>query len=153
MHRSRHHLLLLAVVAGFSLVGCNGDSSGRGHATADPDTGPLALIKSEGSDDASFEGTLRITEECTFLRVGGNDTVLGWPADRTEWADGKIRVTNLDGGSVTLTDGEKVKFGGGSDSAAESGRSNQDWLDLDWVTPPDATCARKQRVFVHEVGL
>ncbi len=119
--------------------------------------GPLAVIPAQdGADQARTEGTLRITETCVFLESRGEAELLFWPADRTTWNEASRAITfeNFDGSVVTLDDGDPVVLVGGGDSEAESGMSGEDWVNgMEWVAPPESSCALDPRWAVGAVEL
>jgi hypothetical protein len=118
--------------------------------------GPLAVIPPpDGTDLASNEGTLRITDACVYLEDPGGDLwLLVWPADRTTWSEESRSITfeNFDGSVVTVVDGDRVGLGGGGSSEAESGISGEEWVRrIDWVAPPSSSCSLDLRFFVGGV--
>jgi len=123
-------------------------SPSLGEASASPlaTWGPLAVVPSSNGDQARTEGTLRITDTCVFVDLGGTPTLLLWGADRTAWSVESRTVTfdNFDGTVVTVADGDDVVLGGsggGRASEAESGISNEGWVSrTEWVSPPAPSC-------------
>lgn len=120
------------------------------------DWGPLAVIPGpQGGDAALTGGTLRITDACVFLdKPGGDQVLLFWPAEGTAWeaATRTIRFTNRDGTTVTLRDGDAVRFGGGGDRTEESGVPGAEWVEgTHWVARPDPACPTDARWGVSEV--
>lgn len=126
-------------------------------ASPDPATwGPLAVIAT-GGQDARNEGTLVITEECTFFDVAGAGIrqLLVWPAERTQWnaADRSITFTNIGGGDVQIRDSDYLVLGGGGSSRAEGGEDGETWAaSIDWVHPPAAECLTDERWTVSNVA-
>jgi len=104
------------------------------------------VVPSSNGDQARTEGTLRITDTCVFVDLGGTPTLLLWGADRTAWSVESRTVTfdNFDGTTVTVADGDDVVLGGsggGRASEAESGISNEGWVSrTEWVSPPAPSC-------------
>jgi hypothetical protein len=119
--------------------------------------GPLAVIPpQDGTDSARNEGTLRITDTCVYLERADGVELLFWPADRTTWDAPSRTITfeNFDGRMVTVADGDEVVLGGGGDSEAESGVSDDAWVErMEWVAPPDPSCPLDPRFGVGAVEL
>lgn len=142
-------LTVFAVAAKVGIVG-------RGSPRAAETWGPLAVVPpSGGVDEALATGTLHITDTCVFLEEAGDDlSVLIWPADRTTWDPDQRAITlkNLDGSTLSMRDGDRVRLGGGGDSVTESGVSGQEWVArTEWVAPPASSCPMDARWFVGEV--
>lgn len=91
-----------------------------------------------------------------YIDVGGETTLLVWPADRVTW-DGEHRTityANYDGSVVTVADGDAVVLGGGGDSVAESGIAGGAWAaGTTWVVPPSPACSLDSHFSVGGVGL
>lgn len=107
--------------------------------------GPLAVVPPQGGTDLlRLEGTLRITDKCVYLEASDGTHLLLWRSNQTTWSteSGAITMENLDGSSVTVSDGDLVVLGG-SGGEAGNGESYEDFLGrMDWVVPPAASCPR-----------
>jgi len=139
-------LVVVAVAAGIWFGLPRGSAQPGVPASPASTWGPLAVVPFSNGDEARTEGTLRITDTCAFLEVGGTPTLLLWGADRTTWSAETRTITfeNFDGTVVTVADGDDVVLGGsggGRESEAESGIPNEGWVDrTEWVAPPAASC-------------
>jgi hypothetical protein len=152
--------LWLGLPRGGGAPGATGSTSPTGAAasTSPNETwGPLAVVPpgKAGGDTALTHGTLRITDECVFLEDrDAEQSLLFWSADRVTWSAESHSITfrNVDGSTVTLRDGDRVTFGGGGDSTAESGTSGEEWIRrTEWVARPPASCPIDVRWGVAEV--
>lgn len=84
------------------------------------DYGPLAVYRADaGTEDIGHGGILRINDDCVTLETedwesdGTREFVVWWPDRYTEWdAEAEqIHVENR-GRSVTLSDGDEIRFTG-----------------------------------------
>lgn len=107
--------------------------------------GPLAVTPSTG-DDARTEGVIRMTPECVLIDADGELTLLVWPADRTTWdsASREVSFRRGTGDVLTIGDGESVVLGGGWSSRAQDS-------EVDWISPPAASCVTPGRWYVSDV--
>ncbi|MBA2719800.1 MAG: hypothetical protein H0U52_11260 [Chloroflexi bacterium] len=151
-------LVLAIAVAGVWFGLPRGDGSPGAGASASPTEtwGPLAVVPASGGvDEALATGTLHITDTCVFLEEAGDDlSVLVWPADRTTWDPDQQAITleNLNGSTLSMRDGDRVRLGGGGDSVTESGVSGEEWVArTEWVATPASSCPMDARWFVGEV--
>lgn len=152
-------ILVVAIAAAgvwLSLPRGDGSPGAGASASATQTWGPLAVVPpSRGFGEALAAGTLHITDTCVFLEEAGDDlALLVWPADRTTWnADERAVIfENVDGSTVWLRDGERVTFGGGGDSVAESGIPGEEWANrTEWISRPAASCPIDARWTVAEV--
>lgn len=140
----------MAVCVAVALTGC-----GTAEQTSEPGNteqdngrsawGPLAVqAPQEGTMDALARGTLRIGEQCVFLQTPAGKSLVVWPADRTTW-DGDSAVVvfeDADAGTVRLADGDRAASTGGFD---QGGTPSEEWLPVDWVSPPAQTCETNVR--------
>jgi len=120
-----------------------------------PGWGPIAVVPAQGgTDTARTEGTLHLTETCTFVATANDQTLLLWPEDRTTWdaRTGTITFANEDGSVAIVGDSSVVAIGGSGDSLEESGATVEQWLDrTPWVARPDASCSLERFWFVGDV--
>ena len=114
--------------------------------------GPLAVLDIDPDDvdamQAGTEGTIRITDECVFLNQNGRDTLLLWDDNRVQWDADSSQIThrNLDGASLTISDGDQLLVGGGS--------ASQDFPDsvvTAWASEPADACLTGGAWVVGEV--
>lgn len=141
---------LVVLVAAVAVSACGGDEIPAAGPT------PLALSAGDGGDMARNEGTLVITERCSFLERGGERQLLVWPGPRTEWsaATGEIEFTTLDGRAVRLGSGDAVVLAGGGSSRQEDGLDGEAWAErIEWALPPDPQCLVDVRFFVSDVSM
>ena len=118
--------------------------------------GPLAAFRSPLAMEARTEGTLVITDRCTFLERDGERMFLAWPADQTAWgaATSSIDFRTRFGVTITLWNGDRVVLGGGGSSRGEGGLDGAQWASrLTWVAPPAAECLIDVRWEVSDVQL
>jgi hypothetical protein len=103
----------------------------------------------DGTDLASLEGILRITDTCVLLDAPHEEVLLVWLADRTTWdpASRSITFVNFDGPVVTVRDGDRVGLGGsGSSAGVEGGLSGPEWIESRaWVARPNPACPLDHR--------
>lgn len=142
-------VLIVAIVTGCGSAGgvprqrASPLAESRGAASDSP-WGPLAVLPgSNAIMEARIVGTLHVTDRCVLIETfDGEVALLVWPADRTTWnSDESVTLQDLDGGAVTMRDGDVVTLGGGGDSAREGGRSGDDWTTRsDWISAPAPSC-------------
>lgn len=130
--------------------------AGEPSASALEEWGPLAVVLPQGgADTARAEGTLLITDECTYLEWRGAVTLLVWPADRTRWNAETRAITfqNFDRSLHTARHGDHIVLGGSGDIEAESGISGEEWVGrTPWVARPAASCSLDARWSVGALG-
>lgn len=116
---------------------------------------PLAVAKGTSGDLALAAGVLEITDNCVFLELAGERTLLVWPEHRTSW-DGRtrtIKFQQLDGTWIELRSGQPIAFGGGGSSEVEDGLSGEDWAArISWAAPPRRDCLADIRWMVTDVS-
>lgn len=103
---------------------------------------------------ARNEGSLVITDRCTFLERGGEREFLTWPADQTVWdpTTASIAFRRPSGEVVTLRNGDRVVLGGGGSSRGENGLGGMQWTSrLTSVAPPAPECLIDVRWEVSDV--
>lgn len=103
--------------------------------------------------EARLQGTIRVTDQCTFVDSGDFTLLLVWPADRTTWDadDQRVTLASLDGETVTWSDGDRMIVGGGGSSASELGLSpEQHVARMEWVAAPDSRCPAEHVWIVGE---
>jgi hypothetical protein len=106
--------------------------------------------------DARTEGTLVITDRCTFLERAGQREFLAWPADQTAWdpRTASISFRTRFGETFTRWNGDRVVLGGGGSSRGEDGLDGMQWAArLTWVAPPAPECLLDNRWEVSDVRL
>ena len=109
--------------------------------------GPLAVITQGGAPDAGLgPGALTIGSECvTVLGDRGSEGVtLVWPSGQTSWRplERQIVFEHPIEGTTTLSDGDRVVFGGmglGGDTP-EAAAQVAAWLEKVWVQRLDPSC-------------
>lgn len=134
-------LILLAV----AMAGCSGRSESWG---------PLAVMTTDNGMQAHDEGTLVLTERCSFLERDGERKLLAWPTPQTRWlpASSAVSFTRGTGEVVELRTGQHVVLGGGGSSVAEDGLSGGQWAaGITWVASPDPSCLVDDRWSVSDV--
>lgn len=115
-----------------------------------PSWGPLAVTALRSYGFAGASGSLRITNECTFLDgLGDQRYLLVWPAHRTRWdAEAQQIIFQIPSGDIVqLRDGQVVRVGGGVSQAPKA--SQEPGPDL--VVPPDASCDASDWWYVGDV--
>jgi hypothetical protein len=115
-----------------------------------PSWGPLAVTAIRSRSFAGASGSLRITEECTFLdQLGDQRYLLVWPAHRTRWdAEAQRIIFQIPSGEVVqLRDGQAVRFGGGGFEVPEASGGTRP----DLVVPPDPSCEASTWWYVGDV--
>ena len=135
-------ILILLVVA---LAGCTGPSESWG---------PLAVMTTDIGMQARSEGTLVLTDRCSFLERDGEQQLLAWPTPQTTWltASSGVSFTRSTGEVVELHAGQHVVLGGGGSSMTEDGLSGSQWAArISWVASPDPSCLVDDRWSVSDV--
>lgn len=125
-------------------------------AAVDARWGPLAVFRSPFAMDARNEGTLVITDRCTFLERGGERELLAWPADQTAWDPRTASITfrTRFGETFTMWNADRVVLGGGGSSRVEDGLDGTQWAArLTWVAAPAPECLIDIRWEVSDVRL
>jgi hypothetical protein len=136
---------VLAVLLAVGLAACSGDSGSWG---------PLAVMTTDSGMQARNEGTLVLTERCSFLERDGAREVLAWPSPQTTWLpeSSTVSFTRSTGEIVELRTGQHVVLGGGGSSFAEDGLSGEQWAaGMTWVASPDPSCLVDTRWSVSDV--
>lgn len=127
---------------------------GQQSDVSDERWGPLAVASPyRGAGQALFVGVLRVTEECVFLEQGNERTLLVWESDRTSWSP-ETRTISFDaqGGTVTVSDRDHVRLGGGGSAVDEGGLAPDEWVEsIDWVASPSQSCLTDARFSVGDV--
>jgi hypothetical protein len=116
--------------------------------------GPLAVTPTNAGMAARNEGTLVLTEQCTFLERAGERELLVWPANQTSWspATAEISFRRSEGQVMTMRHGQRIVLGGGGSSRAEDGLDGEEWASrIDWLVAPDPGCLVDVRFLVSDV--
>lgn len=147
--------LTVAAILGVPLAACPSTPSGPGDTRADASWGPLAVIAApDGGGQALANGTLRVTADCVTVETSEENTLLVWPADRTQWDSDRRNVLFRTSSNdwVRLKSGDRVIVGGSGSSATETGITGDEWLArMDWISEPAKSCPMNTRWSVAEV--
>jgi hypothetical protein len=116
------------------------------------------VVAEGGAGDAELgSGRLLHLGECVIFRTdgSGDEVLLVWPADITEWRpnDQRIVVDQGRSGKVRLSNGDRVRVSGTplvQDTPEETGQTRI-MLDISWVQPPDPSCPTDHLFHVGEV--
>jgi hypothetical protein len=154
--KRRTLILVLAMLAVAACGPTQPSTAPNSPAVVEAQWGPLAVFRSPLAMEARNEGTIVITDRCTFLERGGQREFLAWPVDQTTWdpATASIDFRTRFGVTITVWNGDSVVLGGGGSSRGEDGLGGVEWASrLTWVAPPAPECLIDLRWEVSDVQL